>query len=185
MLTGEMTNAKGDWRIKRHSHSSPVKLLLIDDEPGITKALKTGLELNGFEVTTFNDPLKAVAGFKPGAYDAVLTDLRMPGMTGFQVWDHLRKKDRRLKVTFMSAYEEYKEEFHRLKPSLDDSQFLQKPIALKNLVERLKLRVSRPNRSTKLRNIVARPGFEPGSRAPKAPILDQLDDRASGRRVPR
>ena len=144
MLTRRMTNVKGDRRIKRHLYSSPVKLLLIDDEPGITKALKAGLELNGFEVTTFNDPLEAVASFKPGAYDIVLTDLRMPGMTGFQVWNHLRKKDRKLKVTFISAYDEYTKEFHRLRPSLDDSQFLQKPIALKKLVERLKLRAAKP-----------------------------------------
>ena len=40
------------------------RILIVDDEPGITLTLKKGLEINGFEVHTFNDPLIALSNFK-------------------------------------------------------------------------------------------------------------------------
>jgi DNA-binding response OmpR family regulator len=47
-------------------------LLLVDDEPDITFALKQTLQENGFEVDSFNDPLLASQSFKAGLYDLLI-----------------------------------------------------------------------------------------------------------------
>ena len=49
---------------KRLSNSRQSKILLVDDEPDVTLALKRGLEENGFSVDAFNDPRVALSKFK-------------------------------------------------------------------------------------------------------------------------
>ena len=49
---------------KRHSNLYQYKILLVDDEPDVTLALKKGLEENGFSVDAFNDPRVALSKFK-------------------------------------------------------------------------------------------------------------------------
>ena len=66
-----------------------------------------GLEDNGFEAITFNDPLQALSNYKPGFYDLILIDIKMPGMDGFQLYDKLQSRDSKAKVCFMTAYEIY------------------------------------------------------------------------------
>jgi DNA-binding response OmpR family regulator len=45
------------------------RIILVDDELDITTAFTLGLEDNGFNVDTFNDPVKALPSFKGGSYD--------------------------------------------------------------------------------------------------------------------
>jgi DNA-binding response OmpR family regulator len=51
--------------------TSPLKnrILVVDDEEDITLSLKMGLEDNGFEVDTYNDPIQALSNFKSNSYD--------------------------------------------------------------------------------------------------------------------
>ena len=59
------------------------KILLVDDERDILSIIKHGLENEGsFEVDAFHDPEKALSQFKPGKYDLLLLDIRMPKMNG-------------------------------------------------------------------------------------------------------
>jgi DNA-binding response OmpR family regulator len=48
-----------------------IRILLVDDESDITTSLKMGLEDNGFEVDTFNNPILALMNFKAGSYELV------------------------------------------------------------------------------------------------------------------
>jgi two-component system, OmpR family, response regulator ChvI len=68
------------------------RILLVDDDVDITTSLKIGLEDNGFVVDTFNDPLLALSNFKPGIYDLLLFDIRMPQLSGFDLYDKIKKK---------------------------------------------------------------------------------------------
>jgi two-component system, OmpR family, response regulator ChvI len=47
------------------------RILVVDDEPDITSSLKMGLEYYGFEVDTYNNPVKALSNFKSGSYELV------------------------------------------------------------------------------------------------------------------
>jgi two-component system response regulator ResD len=63
----------------------------VDDEKDITFMFRSGLERNGFTVEVFNDPLEALSHFKPEYYDLLLLEVRMPGMSGFELCREIRK----------------------------------------------------------------------------------------------
>jgi CheY-like chemotaxis protein len=82
------------------------KIFLVDDAPDVTFTLKKGLENSGmFEVDAFNDPLEALSNFKGDYYDFLLIDLRMPHMSGYDLYDNIRKLDSNVKSCFITAYE--------------------------------------------------------------------------------
>lgn len=113
-------------------------ILIVDDEPDITSSLKMGLEYNGFEVHTFNDPVEALSNFKAGSYDLVLLDIKMPKMNGFELCQEIKKEDEKVKVCFLTAFEPSYEEFRRRFPKLNVSCFTSKPISIYDLAKRIK-----------------------------------------------
>lgn len=69
--------------------------MVIDDESDIVSVLTRGLTLKGLEVHGFSDPAEALKHFKPGSFDFVITDIKMPEINGFQLFRKLREKDER------------------------------------------------------------------------------------------
>jgi DNA-binding response OmpR family regulator len=114
------------------------RLLIVDDEEDITSILRKGLENNGFEVVTFNDPLLALSNFNAGLYDMILLDIRMPKMDGFQLYQEIEKIDGRAKVCFMTAFEVYFEALRELFPdSYSSVCFVKKPFSIQEFVKRI------------------------------------------------
>jgi DNA-binding response OmpR family regulator len=66
------------------------KIFLVDDEPDIMMAFKVTLESAGFTVHTYQDPLIALSKFKPGYYDLVILDIKMPKMNGFELYAEIQ-----------------------------------------------------------------------------------------------
>ena len=105
------------------------RILAIDDEPDLTMLCKMALEHYGFEVNTFNDPKEALSNYKPGYYDLVILDIKMPKMDGFELYHEIKKKDANAKVCFLTASELYYEEFRKKEyGALDKGLFIRKPI---------------------------------------------------------
>ncbi|MDG7000864.1 MAG: response regulator [Nitrososphaerota archaeon] len=71
------------------------RILIVDDETDITTPLRIGLERQGYEVQTCNYPIDAISNFKPGFFDILILDIRMPKMSGFDLYRELRKKEKR------------------------------------------------------------------------------------------
>ena len=69
------------------------KILIVDDEYDITFVFKIILEEKGFVVDIYNDPIVALSTYKPYYYDLVMIDLKLPGMTGFELYNQIRKID--------------------------------------------------------------------------------------------
>jgi DNA-binding NtrC family response regulator len=111
-------------------------ILFVDDEKDITLAIKIILEETGlFHVDTFNDPVLALKRFKPNFYALVIIDIMMPKMSGFELYEHLKKLDPDLKVCFLTASEMYHQEVREVEHcALNEELFLQKPISNKDLV---------------------------------------------------
>jgi DNA-binding response OmpR family regulator len=110
-------------------------ILLVDDDHDNGSIFKIGLQDAGFEVDAYNDSEMALSAFKPGHYDLLLLDIRMPKIDGYELYENIRKKDDKVKVCFLTASEKYKEE-HR--PSfLSSSSFLIKPITIDDLVKKV------------------------------------------------
>ena len=114
------------------------RVMIVDDEQDITAIFKIGLEKNQFIVTTFNDPLEALSKFRPQLYDLLILDIRMPGMNGFQLYKRIRDLDDRVKVCFLTAFEESRGEFRNSFPFLEEVNcYLKKPITVQDLIKRL------------------------------------------------
>ena len=69
-------------------------ILVIDDEKTILSAIKIALARAGFEVEIASDGQEGIQKFSGGRFDLVITDLRMPGLDGHDVVDHIHNSDR-------------------------------------------------------------------------------------------
>lgn len=113
------------------------RILIVDDEPDVNLALRIVLEDNNFIVDSFNDPLRALENFKADLYDLIILDIKMPKKDGFEVYKEILKIDNRVKVCFLTAgdinYRSLKETF----PTLDENQFIRKPIENIELIKQI------------------------------------------------
>jgi DNA-binding response OmpR family regulator len=112
------------------------KILVVDDEADLTMLSALALEYYGFKVDTFTDPQEALSNYKPGYYDLVILDIKMPKMDGFQLYDEIKKKDHKAKVCFLTASELYYEEFRKREyNAIDKNLFIRKPIENEELLK--------------------------------------------------
>jgi len=80
------------------------RILLVEDDRLARFALKDLLERNGFEVLEAADGPAALRLYRPGAFLAVITDLKMPGMNGIELLENLRSQDPHTAVIVITAY---------------------------------------------------------------------------------
>jgi two-component system response regulator ChvI len=124
--------------------SSKKRILVVDDEPDVTFTLKKGLENSGlFEVNTFNDPELALLNFKPGFYDFLLIDIRMPNMNGYDLYDKIKNIDNKVKACFISAYEINYRALREQFP-LIEMECYAKPIDIDDLIRRINAELEGP-----------------------------------------
>src|SRR6478736_4816374 len=102
------------------------RILIVDDEPDVVLTLKLGLEVNGFVVETYNNPLKALSNFRANSYDLLLLDIKMPEMNGFELY------------STYSAFELYFDEFQNMFPKLKVECFVRKPVSIDTLAKVIK-----------------------------------------------
>jgi DNA-binding response OmpR family regulator len=115
-----------------------IKILVVDDEPDLTFGCSMTLEMEGFEVDTFNDPLIALSNFKPNKYNLVLLDVKMPKMDGFTLYNEIKKRDAKANICFLTASELYYEQFRKEEfCNLNKDLFIQKPIENQELIKRI------------------------------------------------
>ena len=121
---------------QRPPHQGQKRILIVDDEPDLTRLCSLALEYHKFTVDTFNDSKEALSNFKPDYYDLVILDIKMPKMDGFELYDELKKKDNGVKVCFLTASELYYEEFRKKEyHALDKRLFIRKPIDNEDLLK--------------------------------------------------
>jgi DNA-binding response OmpR family regulator len=114
-----------------------MRILLVDDEPDIVQAVKKGLEMRGLSVDAFEDPEKALKAFRPNTYNIAILDVSMPKMNGFQLYREILRRDDKVRVRFFTAFEEFREEFKKAFPELDERRFIRKPTTISKIAEEL------------------------------------------------
>ena len=82
------------------------KILVVDDEVKACKLLKRFLELKGYEVIVSNDGEDAIEKAKKEKPDAILLDIRMPGMEGTEVLKRIREFDKDVGIIMVTAVKE-------------------------------------------------------------------------------
>jgi CheY-like chemotaxis protein len=116
-------------------------LVVVDDDVDIVQVLKLGLLRNGFSVDAFTNPEEALQSFRSNAdsYCLVLSDIRMPGLSGIQLTKRIKAINPNVKLVLMTAFEIKDYEFSKVFPSTNVDGFIQKPIDIRKLTSKFRV----------------------------------------------
>jgi CheY-like chemotaxis protein len=114
-------------------------ILVVEDDDQVRTVVSKGLPRLGYEVLVVRNAEEALALVEkhPGRIDLLLTDVVMPGLSGPQLADRLTARRPETRVVFMSGYPEAQDP--ALGFSLNGRSYLQKPFALADLAEKIRL----------------------------------------------
>jgi DNA-binding NtrC family response regulator len=115
---------------------APKKVMVVDDEPDIVAASELALKNHGYRAGSFTNPERAVEEVRSNsrAYALVISDIRMPGMNGFDLARNVRGINPGLPLVFMTAFEIHKSEFSSLFPSTSVAELVTKPFTNAQLI---------------------------------------------------
>ncbi|MEQ1918922.1 MAG: response regulator [Elusimicrobiota bacterium] len=119
---------------------SPRKILVVDDDPSIREILSIQLTRLGYEVTTADDGIEAVASFKASTPDVILMDLMMPRLDGLASCQQIRAVEKktgakRTPVLFLTARDSTHDKTSAALSGGDE--FVPKPVSMQELRDRL------------------------------------------------
>ncbi len=124
----------------------PGRILVIDDEPQITRVLRTTLSAQAFDVRTANDPEEGLRLFSEWPPDLVITDLMMPGLSGVEVCRAIRTTSS-TPVLVLSVRDHERSKVEALDAGADD--YITKPFSVQELLARVRAHLRRaPERTT-------------------------------------
>ncbi|MGC9669407.1 response regulator transcription factor [Planosporangium sp. 12N6] len=119
-----------------------MRVLVVDDEPGVRESVSGALRLAGYEVSVAGDGVTALDLVRVERPDAVVLDLTMPWMDGLETCRMLRAEGHELPVLMLAARDNTPDRAAGLNAGVDD--YLVKPFALTELLARLQALVHRP-----------------------------------------
>jgi two-component system, OmpR family, response regulator len=128
-----------------------VRVLVVEDEVKMAALLKRGLEEEGYAVDTAGDGQQALWLGTENPYDAIVLDVMLPDLDGFEICKRLREAGRWSPVLMLTARDDVPDRVAGLDAGADD--YLTKPFAFAELVARLRALVRRgaPERPAALR----------------------------------
>jgi two-component system KDP operon response regulator KdpE len=115
-------------------------ILVVDDEPQITRVLKTTLSTQGYGVRTASDGDEAIQMMRDWTPDLVITDLRMPNLGGLELCRHIRAKSR-VPIIVLSVKGEERIKVEALDAGADD--YVTKPFGVHELLARVRAALRR------------------------------------------
>lgn len=131
-----------------------MKILIVEDEIGISNFLQQGLQEEGYEVVVANNGIIALELFNLGNFDLILLDWMLPKITGIEVCKQIRLQNSLIPVIFLTAKDTVSETIEGLKAGAND--YIKKPFSFDELLERIKIhfRKADENSVLKLGNII-------------------------------
>lgn len=145
--------------------SQPVLIRLIDDDAELLAALQQSLRIAGFRAEGFSDPRRALEGLSADYPGVILSDVRMPGMDGFELHRRIREIDEDLPVILLTGHGDVPMAVEAMRAGAWD--FLTKPISLDQLTAALR-------RAGQARGLVLENRDLRRQRAPAAPARGDL-----------
>ena len=107
------------------------KILVVDDEPSILKLLKEALTQWGYQVACVGTGSEALEAIRTELFDAAITDIRMPEMSGLELLREIKRHDDSIEVVVMTGYPTIASAVEALKEGAYD--YLSKPLILDEL----------------------------------------------------
>jgi two-component system response regulator PilR (NtrC family) len=118
------------------------KILVVDDEETIRKLLTTAIQREGHEVVCVEDGYRACDVYSVLKPDVIVSDIKMPKMTGFQMWDELKSKHTGVPpIIFITGHGEKSAAIESLRMGAFD--YLEKPFDMDDFTHRLQAAVKR------------------------------------------
>jgi len=110
-------------------------VLALDDEFDIVTLIKQALQKYGFNIFAFTDPFMALGHFNLNVkdYSIVISDIRMPGMNGYEFVKKIKQIKTEVKVILMTAFEINDIDLSNHLPTIKIDAFIQKPLSIKQL----------------------------------------------------
>lgn len=130
-------------------HPERLRVLVVDDEPSIVDVVSMALRHHGFEVASADTGSRALAAVSEWRPQAIVLDVMLPDMDGFEVARRLSEQRSQVPILFLSARDNTSDKVRGLTTGGDD--YVTKPFSLEELVARL-------------RNLLRRSGAVPDSR---------------------
>jgi len=139
-----------------------MSILIIEDQPKTALELRTGLERGGFQAVVATTGEEALTLATQGAFEALVVDVMLPGISGLEVVKRLREGGARVPVLFLSARGGLEDRLLGLEIGGDD--YLAKPYSILEVVARLHILTRRNARESESRVEVADLIWEPEAR---------------------
>ncbi|GAB3723677.1 response regulator transcription factor [Flavobacterium koreense] len=114
-----------------------MKILIVEDEKGISDFLKQGLEEESYEIIVASDGLSGLDLAITNKPDLILLDWMLPKMSGIDVCKEFRKTDSKTPIIFLTAKDTIQETIEGLKSGAND--YIKKPFSFEELLERIKI----------------------------------------------
>jgi len=118
------------------------RILIIEDEKGISEFLKEGLTEENFEVTTAFDGQTGLEKALKEDYDIILMDWMLPKMPGIEVTQKIRSAGKQTAIIFLTAKDTVQDTILGLRSGAND--YLKKPFSFEELLERIKVQLRKP-----------------------------------------
>jgi CheY-like chemotaxis protein len=129
------------YSVAKNTPSQSPTILLVDDEWDLLVLFSKMLEKVGYEVHAFSNPVKALEHIRDEGCQKcnfVLSDIRMPGKSGFELVRQLKELRPEMEVVLMTAFKINKGEAQLVLPSTKVDAFIRKPFDIKELQEAIK-----------------------------------------------
>jgi two-component system OmpR family response regulator len=117
-------------------HTEPLRVLVVDDEPGIVDVVSMALRHHGFEVAAVQTGAQALAHVREWRPHAIVLDIMLPDMEGFEVAQRLSRERAEVPILFLSARDNTSDKVRGLTTGGDD--YVTKPFSLEELIARLR-----------------------------------------------
>ncbi|MFT5202900.1 MAG: two-component system OmpR family response regulator [Candidatus Aldehydirespiratoraceae bacterium] len=118
-----------------------MRILVVDDEERLAKSIARGLEADGFDVDVVHDGTDGLWRAREGTYSAIILDIMLPGMNGYEVCRTLRDEDIWTPILMLTAKEGEYDEAEGFEFGADD--YLRKPFSHMVLTARLRSLIRR------------------------------------------
>ncbi|GET28896.1 response regulator transcription factor [Prolixibacter sp. SD074] len=125
-----------------------MRILVIEDEPGIARFLKEGLEEESFAVDVAEDGIKGqeMAMDNGEEYDLLLVDWMLPGMSGVEIVRQIREEGLQMPVIFLTARDTVQDAVFALEMGAND--YIRKPFSFEELLARIRVQLREPSGET-------------------------------------
>ena len=120
-----------------------MRILLIEDDVAIARSLKEGLEDEAYAVDVAHDGDEGYRTATADDYDAIILDIMLPSMNGYEVCQALRQDGKRTPILMLTARDAERDIVKGLDTGADD--YLAKPFSFEVLLARLRAILRRPN----------------------------------------